>query len=138
MTGGRIQLTRVTAAVIERNGKVLIAKRGATDRLAHKWEFPGGKIEQGETPEECLQRELAEEFGVTAEIKELICSNKHDYSHASIELLAYRICGMVGEPVPKEHDEIRWVSLGELADFDFADADRPIVETLSAEWRDGV
>jgi 8-oxo-dGTP diphosphatase len=128
----------VTAAVIERDGKVLIAKRGATDRLAHKWEFPGGKIEPGETPEECLRRELYEEFGVNVQVREFICSNKHDYDHVSIELLAYRVSDVSGDPVPKEHDEIRWVRLAELAHFDFADADLPIVETLTAEEIDGL
>jgi len=70
-------MVKVTAAIIEKDGKVLIARRRKGSHLEGKWEFPGGKIEQKETPEECLKRELNEEFGIEAQIDEFICSNRY-------------------------------------------------------------
>lgn len=69
-------MKQVTAAVIEKDGRVLIAQRKTGDALAGKWEFPGGKLEPGETPEACLRRELREEFGVETEIGDFICSSE--------------------------------------------------------------
>ena len=69
-------MTTVTCAIIEKDSKTLIARRAADQKLAGKWEFPGGKIEQGETPEECLKRELEEEFGIQVEVGEFITSGK--------------------------------------------------------------
>ncbi len=69
----------VTCAVIERNNQVLIAKRKRGNPLENKWEFPGGKIEPGETPEECLKREPWEEFGIDASVKDFLCSSSYDY-----------------------------------------------------------
>ena len=74
----------VTFAIIEKAGKILIARRASDQKLAGKWEFPGGKVEDGESPEECLKRELEEEFGVQVEVGEFIYSNKHHYDHISI------------------------------------------------------
>ena len=68
-----INVCKVTAAVIEKDGRILIAKRRIGDRHGGRWEFPGGKIDSGETPEECLKRELREELGIEAEIGELLC-----------------------------------------------------------------
>jgi 8-oxo-dGTP diphosphatase len=65
--------TRVTAAILRKEGKILIAKRQSGDAFEGKWEFPGGKIEEGETPEQCLRRELFEEFGIDASIGNLLC-----------------------------------------------------------------
>lgn len=123
-------MIQVTAAVIIKDKKILIAKRKKGDRLAHKWEFPGGKIEPNETPEECLQRELLEEFDIKAEIGEYLCSSCFDYDHVSIELMAYKAQHLSGEFRLNDHDEIRWVLPSELDDFDFAEADKPIVEEL--------
>ena len=84
-------LTTVTCAIIENEGKILIARRAADQKLAGKWEFPGGKVEDGESPEECLKRELEEEFGIQVEVGEFITSNNHHYDHISIELLAFHV-----------------------------------------------
>jgi 8-oxo-dGTP diphosphatase len=100
----------VTAAVLEKDGMVLIARRKRGDRLADKWEFPGGKLEKGETPESCLRRELQEELG--------------------IELLAYRVIYLSGDFQLHDHEEIRWVSPADLASHDFSAADIPIVKLL--------
>ena len=123
-------MTTVTCAIIEQNGKILIARRAAEQKLAGKWEFPGGKVEDGESPEECLERELEEEFGIQVEVGEFITSNKHHYDHISIELLAFRVKYISGEFTLTDHDKIEWVNPGELLDYDLAEADVPIAREL--------
>ncbi len=117
---------QVTAAVIEKDGKILIAKRKRGRTLGGKWEFPGGKIEPGETPEECLKRELKEEFGIEVEIGEFISSSIFKYKLIPIELLAYKVKHISGNFEVREHEEIKWISREELALYDFMDADKPI------------
>lgn len=123
-------MIRVTAGILENRGKVLLAKRNKDDPLKNKWEFPGGKIEEGETPEKCLKRELSEELGIDAEIGEFLCSSKYEYDHVSIELLAYRVNGYSGELKPTDHEEIEWVSPSDFHNYDFPEADKPIIEIL--------
>ncbi len=120
----------VTAAILARDGKVLIARRPATDRLADKWEFPGGKVEKGESPEACLARELREELGIETHVGGFVGESCYDYEHVSIRLLAYRVYWDAGELHPMVHDEIRWASLGELDHYEFAPADVPFVKKL--------
>ncbi len=122
---------RVTAAVLEKDGKVLLARRRTGDALAGKWEFPGGKLEEGETPEQCLKRELAEEFGIEAEIGAYICSSEFEYEHFHVELLAYRARHVAGEFVLNDHSAIAWVEPGEIKTYDLASADIPVAEELS-------
>ena len=125
------KIIRVTAAIIEREGKILIAKRKAGDDLfAGLWEFPGGKIEEGETPEECMARELKEELDIEVEVGELISSNKHKYPHGIFELLAYRVKHISGEMILNDHDEIKWVTVYEMSNFEFPQADIPIITYL--------
>jgi len=125
----------VTAAVLCQNGKLLIARRPASDKLANKWEFPGGKMEDGETPKACLARELREELGIGVRVGACLGESIFRYPHGSIRLLAYRTSWETGELKPQVHDEIKWVSLGELDQYDFAPADIPFVEKLmSGEW----
>jgi 8-oxo-dGTP diphosphatase len=100
----------VTAAILARDGKVLIAQRKSSDHLAGKWEFPGGKIEEGESPEECLRRELHEEFGVDTSIGEFLAESVYHYDHISIRLLAYRTFLEHGKLEPKDHDAYAWVN----------------------------
>ena len=121
---------QVTAAIIEKNGKILIAKRDKDDPLKDKWEFPGGKREPNETLESCLKRELEEELGVVTEIGEFICASKYEYSHMAIELLVYRAHYVSGEFNANDHAEIRWVLASDLNHYDFPEADAPIVEML--------
>lgn len=80
----------VTAAIIEKDGKFLIAKRKKGKHLENKWEFPGGKVELGESHEECLARELEEEFGVITGIAEFVAEGLFDYGDVKIRLLGYR------------------------------------------------
>ncbi len=120
----------VTAAILEKEGKILIARRKKGLHLAGKWEFPGGKIEDGETPEECLKRELREEFEIDTEIGEYICESVHDYGKHHIKLLVYRANHVSGEFHLNSHEEMQWVSLSEMKRFEFAEADKPIAKHL--------
>jgi 8-oxo-dGTP diphosphatase len=120
---------RVAAAIIERNRCVLIGKRRA-GRFAGKWEFPGGKVEKGETPRECLRRELREELAVEARIGDLFESVVHAYSHGTIELLTYRCEILSGKIALRDHSELRWVPLFDLDSYDFPEADKTAVEKL--------
>ncbi|WP_022851047.1 (deoxy)nucleoside triphosphate pyrophosphohydrolase [Limisalsivibrio acetivorans] len=120
----------VSAAVILRDGKIFLARRGPTQRLAGFWEFPGGKVEQGETSESALKREIREEFGINIEVKDYVGENIHDYDGWTVNLRAY-ICRWVdGWLVPKEHDETAWVSLNELHEYRLAPADIYFIEQL--------
>lgn len=120
----------VTAGIMVEKGSIFIAKRKLGFRFAHKWEFPGGKMEQGETPEACLKREMEEEFGIDVSIGEFLGESFHQYDHGGIRLLAYRVYWVGGEMELRDHDEYRWVLPAELGEFDFTAADLPFVERL--------
>lgn len=121
----------VTAAVIERDGLILIGKRKQGKQHPGNWEFPGGTIEEGETPEQCLKRELREELDIITEIGDLFCSSEYTYTpEFTIRLLAYQATVISGFFNLNDHEEIRWVKPADLADYDFPEADRPIVERL--------
>ena len=124
-------MLRVAAAVIEREGRVLIARRAAGKAHAGLWEFPGGKVEPGETPEQCLSRELREELGVTCAIGERITTSTYADAGSAIELLAFRARHLTGAFVPTEHSELRWVPPSDLAAFAFSPADLAIVACLT-------
>jgi len=125
------KIVRVTAAILEQEGKILIAQRKSEDDLfGGLWEFPGGKIEEGETPEECMARELKEELNIEVEVGELITSNKHKYPHGIFELLAYAVKHISGVFILHDHDEIKWVTIDEMTNFEFPPADTPIINYL--------
>jgi 8-oxo-dGTP diphosphatase len=128
----------VTAGIIEKHGKILIARRKQGDALEHKWEFPGGKIEPGEMPEQCLVRELMEEFGVQTQVNDLVCSSTFAYAHTSIQLLAYHVVHPSGQFLLHDHEEIRWVALDELGSYDFAEADIPIAQKLREKTNNAI
>jgi 8-oxo-dGTP diphosphatase len=124
-------MQKVTIAIIEKCGKVLIAKRSKGDPLKDTWEFPGGKVERGETPEECLRRELREELGIEAEIGNFMCSTLHTYDHISIELLAYSVIRYSGTVKALDHGELKWISLCDIGNYTFPEANRPILTHLA-------
>lgn len=121
---------KVTAAILEKDGEIIIAQRKSSDHLSGKWEFPGGKIEPGETPEQCLSRELKEEFDIDVTIGEHLGSNIHHYDHISIELMVYRASWVGGTITMNDHKAYRWVTIDQLTEFDFAPADVPFVGML--------
>lgn len=127
------EITDVTAAVITRAGRVLLVRRGPGERLAGYWEFPGGKIRPGETPQACLERELAEELGLSAEAGEVLAVSEHRYEHATIRLIAMRARVGGGDPELTCHDRAEWVAPGDLERYPLAPADVPIAARLRAE-----
>lgn len=126
-------ISKVTAAIVLKDNKVLLAQRKADDIHSSKWEFPGGKIEDGETPEECLAREMKEEFQVEAEIGDFFSSSIYNYEYGTIELLAYSIVSLQGELVPTVHSKIEWADICELNKYQLLPADIPIAEKLKQE-----
>ena len=121
---------RVTAALLEEDGRVLLARRKPGKHMGGRWELPGGKIEPGESPEQSLARELAEELGLEARIGEYLCSALFDAEGVSLELLVYRAHRTAGEPAALEHEELRWVTPRDLASYDLADSDRIVIGKL--------
>lgn len=120
----------VAAAIIERDGRWLMARRLKGTHLEGLWEFPGGKADPGETLEACLLRELAEELGVEGRVAGLRWSTTHDYPSKRVELHFYD-CTIAGEPRPLLGQELRWVSASELAELPLPDADAGLVSLLT-------
>ncbi len=118
----------VVAALIVEQGKILIARRAKGETHAFKWEFPGGKLESGETPEQGLVREIKEELGLDILVDKFCASNKFEYKDFTIELSAYWAkCVNQKQPSLSVHDEIRFVTPAQLVQFDLTPADIPIM-----------
>jgi 8-oxo-dGTP diphosphatase len=121
----------VTAAVVERDGKVLVARRRPELIAGGLWEFPGGKLEAGESPEQGLARELEEELGVAARVGERLCAVPFAGPAACFELLVYR-AELAGEPTRlTDHDALRWLAPAEMDEAEFSKPDRPVVRLLA-------
>ncbi len=123
----------VVAGLIVRDGKLLIARRPSGKHMAGKWEFPGGKLEKGESPEQALQRELLEELGVRTQTGRVYHVIAHSYPEKDVLLLFYRSRLLSGEPRAIEEAEVRWISESELRDFDWAEADDPLIERIAQD-----
>ena len=121
----------VVCAIIERDGRFLIARRPEGRHLERKWEFPGGKAEPGESEREALERELHEELLIRVEIIERLTPVDHCYPERCIRLIPFRCRIIEGEPVACDHEELRWIGIGEAEEYDFPEADAPIL----AEYR---
>ena len=119
----------VVAGVIVKNGNILLAQRNCVQHDG-KWEFPGGKIESGETPQESLARELCEEFGVDCAIGTFVGENIHDYGNKKIRLMAYFVEHISGEFECRDHAAITWVKPNRLITYDLAEADIPLVSDI--------
>jgi len=130
VTGGIIH---VVAAVIERDGLVLIGQRKSDESFALKWEFPGGKVEPGEEPRVALARELREELAIEAVIGEEITRYPYQYpGRARVELIFYRVLEFSGEPRNQAFERIAWAPPGRLPEYDFLDGDIEFVRRLAA------
>lgn len=124
------QPIEVVGAAILSSDCVLAAKRGPRQALAGRWEFPGGKVEVGESPEQALIREIREELGCEIEVGEHVTTTTHRYDFATIRLSTYYAGVVTGEPTATEHAELRWVQITEMSALNWAPADVPAVRSI--------
>lgn len=122
---------KVAAGIIRHSGRILIAQRGPSDRHALKWEFPGGKIEPGETLEACLRRELDEELGIQVRVGALLAHHLHFDGPVQVDLTAYHVRWITGDLCLNVHTQYRWVTVAAMRKFDFLPADLPIIAHLT-------
>jgi 8-oxo-dGTP diphosphatase len=119
----------VLAAVIERDGRVLVTRRLRDTHLAGLWEFPGGKCDPGESHTACLSRELMEELGVTARVGEEMLVTEHAYPERTVRL-HFRRCEIDGDPRPLLGQQMQWVPPNDLGSLEFPEADAALIATL--------
>jgi 8-oxo-dGTP diphosphatase len=122
----------VAAGVVTWNEKILVARRRAGAHLEGLWEFPGGKLQRDESPEECLVRELEEELGVRVRAGRVLEVIHHRYPDRAVLLLFYACELIEGEPRPLGCEEIRWLDRDELETLEWVPADLPFVRRLAA------
>ncbi|MDZ8028646.1 MAG: 8-oxo-dGTP diphosphatase MutT [Nostoc sp. ChiQUE01a] len=123
----------IGVAVIWNDEKqILIDRRRPEGAMGGLWEFPGGKIEPGETIQECIQREIYEELAIAIEVGEHLITIDHTYTDLRVTLTVHQCRHVTGVPQPLECDEIRWVSLEELEKFSFPKANIQIIDALHA------
>lgn len=129
----------VAAGFLRKEGKVLVGQRPENNSLPGLWEFPGGKIEIGETPEQALARELEEELGIAAEVGDLKLTCTHSFGDVGILILFYEINYWKGEPKAKHHMMLEWIHPEELKNRNIPEANRKILDkiykVLGVEWR---
>ena len=125
----------VTAAIIQKEDCILLARRSPGEKLAGLWEFPGGKVENGESPEECLARELREELGIGVRVGSKCVESLHEYDHGSFRIVAYFVEWLAGDPHPSVHDRLEWVRLDDIEGYKLLPADVPIAASLKKELR---
>ena len=118
----------VSAGVVIRDGRVMICRRKPDVHNGLKWEFPGGKLEKGESPEAALVRELREELGIEVKVGRVMDVMLHSYPDRDVLILFYPCAITAGEPRTIDCDAIAWAKPGELQAFDFAEGDRRFVE----------
>jgi len=125
-------MKHVVAALIVKDGRILICQRTRHQTMPMKWEFPGGKVEAGEQPRDALRRELEEELGIEAEIGEELTSIRHQYSGGgAVELRFYVVRQYGGELQNRIFREVQWTKPSELPRFDFLEADLKLVSDLA-------
>lgn len=120
----------VVGAVIERDGQILCAQRGGGGSLAALWEFPGGKIEPGESPRSALKREIDEELRCAIDVGELITTTSHEYPFGIVTLTTFYCSLRSGTPELTEHSAVEWRAPSALGSLDWAPADIPAVELV--------
>lgn len=120
---------RVAAGIVFEGDRFLIAKKNSGLK---QWEFPGGKIEPGETPEAALKRELYEELGMTVDVGALYATSRVALPDCDIELLAYTCRSLSRPTVFNDHERVEWILRSEVQSFEFSEADLPIVAKLAS------
>lgn len=131
-----VTVKRVVAGILVRGDEILCCQRSQHDPMPLKWEFPGGKIEPNESPEQALQRELVEELDIHAEIGPLVETIRHSYKpEVVIELHFFRVERWTGEIRNVVFNDVRWVPKSEMTSLDFLEADKPLVEEIAAGKR---
>lgn len=120
------------AVIWHTDGRILIDRRRQEGLLGGLWEFPGGKVEPGETIEACIRREIQEELGIEIAVGEHLITIEHTYSHFRVTLNVHHCQHLSGEPQPLESEEVRWVTLGEIDQFPFPKANTQIIAALRA------
>ena len=123
-------MIKVVAAIIKRDNLYLIARRAQHKDHPGKWEFPGGKIDHGETPEEALERELLEEFNISTKTGTHLVSIQHNYTSLQIELMAYEVSILGGTFQLTDHDKIAWVRWSDMEHYELSGADFMICKQL--------
>ena len=125
-------MKRVVAALIWRHGKLLICQRTRHQAMPLKWEFPGGKIEEGEQPRDALRRELDEELGIAAVIGDEVARIRHEYPNgSSVELRFYDVREYSGELENRIFRDVVWADPAKLPSYDFLEADLELVKNLA-------
>lgn len=121
----------VTAGILIREGQILICQRRKGSWGEYKWEFPGGKVEEGEDPRESLRREFKEELAIEPEVGALLCRFQHRYPDREVDLYVFHVPSYTGELCNKQFENIRWARREELSRFDFLEADQTLIEALA-------
>lgn len=130
-------MVQVVAALIWREERFLICQRPADKARGLLWEFVGGKVEEGETPEEALVRECSEELGISLAVDDVFMELEHTYPDITIQLTLYNARILSGEPQKLEHNDIRWITPEEIDDYAFCPADEDILKNLKKTKRQG-
>jgi len=126
-------MKRVVAGLITENGKLLVCQRTRHQTMPLKWEFPGGKIEEGEQPRDALRRELEEELGIAAEVGDEVARIQHEYPNgAKVELRFFMVRKYSGEIENRIFRDIQWSAREDLPKYDFLEADLTLVRDLAA------
>jgi 8-oxo-dGTP diphosphatase len=120
----------VVGAVVVKDGKILCAQRGATGHLAGLWEFPGGKIEPGETPRAALKREISEELRCHVSVGDEVAITRHEYDFAIVTLTTFYCTLLQGTPELTEHAAVVWLAPDDLGSLPWAPADMPAVDAI--------
>ena len=125
----------VSAAIIIKNNLIFLARRGPSKKLAGFWEFPGGKIEANESPQQCLERELKEELGVSSTAKNIFFESVFEYDHGKFKIIAILTDLHSKEFTLSSHDKVEWVPITELFNFKLLPADIPIAQKILANFQ---
>lgn len=128
-------IIEVVAAVIWKGDKFLICQRPASKARGLLWEFVGGKVEKGETKEQALVRECREELAITVEPQEIFTEVTHEYSDVTVHLTLFNCAISEGQPQLLEHNDLKWITVAEIPDYEFCPADKEILNKIQREHK---